>query len=275
MMRGLLLAITLLLAASGTFAEDSPRLPEQDPVTEANALYRDGEFAAAAAGYRDALAAGLDGPRVHFNLGNALFRSGERGEAIAHYLAALRLAPRDEDIRANLDHALAERTAGRPAPPASWLHAVASGVVGRFTLSEFAAAAAVGWWGALAAFAALLVGAGRRRTMRRLAILLGVLTIALTSLAGARWWSWHQVERAVIAAESEQLRTGPGESFESILAVDEGWLLRVLRQDAGWAEVAGEGGATGWLPASSLVTVPPEAGESTLPEDRHGASLTD
>jgi len=244
------IAALALLACVTAHAQDTPQA-----LADANALYRDGQFEQAASTYREALSDGLNGPRVHYNLANALYRSGEIGEAIAHYQAALNMAPRDADIRANLDRALAERPAGRPAPSASWLHEAAARVVATFTLSEFALVGAICWWGALAAVVALLVGMGRRRTVRRLALVLGVLTLTLTGFAIARWWAYHEVDRAVVSAESAQVRTGPGESFEVALSVQEGWTLRVLRQDADWAQVAGEGGANGWLPASSLVMV--------------------
>ncbi|MFW5866510.1 MAG: tetratricopeptide repeat protein [Armatimonadota bacterium] len=262
MIRRILLTCALLGAcvACGAYAQSGQDSP--DLLAGANALYREGQFELAAERYLEALMTGLDGPRVHYNLANALHRSGEAGAAIAHYQAALTMAPRNEDIRANLSRALAERPAGRPAPPASWLHAVGARIVATFTLSEFAAAAAICWWGALAAYVARLIGAGRRRTVTRVAIVLGVLTLASASFAAARWWAWHEIDRAVVSAESVQLRTGPGESFEAALSVQEGWMLRVLRQDLGWAQVMGEGGATGWVPESSLVMVRPDVAET-------------
>ncbi|HCA48722.1 MAG TPA: hypothetical protein DEP45_15620, partial [Armatimonadetes bacterium] len=117
-MRATVLALALI-AASGAWAQGQAA----DPLAEANALYRDGKFAQAAAAYHEALDSGLDGPRVHYNLANGLYRDGQIGEAIAHYQAALISAPRDGDIRANLDRALGERPDGRPAPSASWIHA--------------------------------------------------------------------------------------------------------------------------------------------------------
>ncbi|MFW6438034.1 MAG: tetratricopeptide repeat protein [Armatimonadota bacterium] len=249
MIRRIVLAVALM--GAGVL----PALAQPDVLAEANALYRDGQFEEAAAIYLEALHSGLDGPRVHYNLANALYRNDEIGPAIAHYQAALTMAPRDEDVRANMNRALAERPAGRSAPPASWLHAVASRIVATFTLSEFAAAAAVCWWVGLIAFVARLTGAGPRRTVTRVSIVFGLLTIALASFGLARWWAWHHVERAVVVDESVQVRTGPGDSFDAALSMQEGWMLRVLRQEAGWAEVTGEGGATGWLPASSLVMV--------------------
>jgi tetratricopeptide (TPR) repeat protein len=249
MIRRLFIALAVL-AAPAALAQDAPA--SADVLAEANALYREGRFAEAADRYREALADGLDGPRIHYNLGNALYRSDELGAAIGHYHLALRMAPRDADIRANLERALAERPAGTPAPSPSWLHAAGSRVIGTFTLSEFAAFAAVCWWIAAAGLVALLIGAGPRRTVTRVAIVFGVLALTGAGLATARWWSHHHLEHAVVVAESAQMRTGPGESFEVARSVQEGWLLRVLRRDANWAEVVGEAGATGWMPVSAL-----------------------
>lgn len=211
-----LAVVVALMAAALAWAEEPPEL-----LAEAQSLYRDGQFEEAAESWQQALEAGWDGPRVHYNLGNALYRSEQMGAAIAHYQAALTLAPRDGDVRTNLDRALTERPAGPPAPSASWLHARAAAVVATFTLSELAGAAAVCWWGTVAAVIGLLIGAGRRRTMRRLAIALGALALVLAGFAIGRWWGYHAVDRAVVAAESAQMRTGPGDSFEVALSVQE------------------------------------------------------
>ena len=256
-----LLIALIVLSASLALAEEP-----QEPLAQADTLYRDGRFAEAAAAYREALDAGWDGARVQYNLANALYRSDQPGAAIAHYEAALVSAPRDADIRANLERALAERPAGRPAPSASWLHAAAVRIVRSFTLSEFAWAAALGWWLTLAAFAWLLLGARRRRVVRALTIGLAACTLLLSGFATARWWSYHAIDRAVVSTESAQLRTGPSESFEVAMPVHEGWTMRVLRRDADWAQVVGEGGAAGWLPTASLAMVRPAP--SDTPADR-------
>jgi len=152
-----------------------------DPLAEANALYRAGEFARAAEEYRARLAAGDDGPRTHYNLANALYRSDRLGEAVAHYLAAATMTPRDADVRANLSRALSERPAGPPPPSASWLHAAGAAVIGHFTLSEFAGVAALLYWIAMAALLALLLERGRPRRMRQVAIVCGALALAASA----------------------------------------------------------------------------------------------
>lgn len=225
------------------------------PLAGANALYRDGDFVAAAAAYRQALNLGHDGATVHYNLANALYRSDRRGEAIAHYLAAATLAPRDDDIRVNLDRALTGRPAGPPVPPASWLHATTARMLGTFTLSEFAIAAALSYWIALGCAICVLLEVGKRRRFRRIAIAAGTLALILTALALGRWWTHHRVDRAVVAVESAQVRTGPGESFEVTRSVGEGSMLRIVRADTRWTEVIDESDARGWLPDDALARV--------------------
>jgi uncharacterized protein YgiM (DUF1202 family) len=109
----------------------------------------------------------------------------------------------------------------------------------------------------MAAVIGLLTGANHRRTVRRVAIVFGALALVFAALAGARWWAFQHTERAVVAVKTSQVRTGPGESFEVALPVQEGWTMRLLRRDADWAEVVGEGGVTGWIPTSALAIVRP------------------
>jgi hypothetical protein len=51
------------------------------------------------------VALGYGSAPVHYNLGNAYLRGGEQGRAIASYLRAQGLAPRDQDVSANLQFA--------------------------------------------------------------------------------------------------------------------------------------------------------------------------
>lgn len=229
----------------------------QEPASLAQGAeaYARGDFAAAAQAWQEALANGYDGARVHYNLANALYRDDRHGAAIAHYLAAATLAPRDPDVRANLQRALTARPQGPPAPSPSWLHALVAAVVGAGTLTEFALAAMVVYWlGAAAAIGALL-RAGRQRRLRRAAWACAVLATVMALLAVGRWWSYHHLQRAVVAVESVQMHTGPAASFEAMQALTEGWMVRVLSRESGWAQVRAEGGARGWVDTAALAMV--------------------
>ncbi|MGD9498179.1 MAG: tetratricopeptide repeat protein [Armatimonadota bacterium] len=233
---------------------------EGDPLAEGNALYRAGDFGGAVKAYREAISRGWDGPRTHYNLGTALYRSEQVGAAIAHFLAAARMAPRDPDIRANLQRALTGRPQGPPAPSPSWLHAAVEAVVSRFTLSELGVTAALLYWLAAAATGAALVQVRVPRSLRRAAIVLGVLTLLTSALAIGRWWGYHRVARGVVTAESAQIRTGPGESFEVAQTLTEGCLLRLGKADGQWVKAQAETGARGWLPQSAFTPVLVSAG---------------
>ncbi|MFA6544947.1 MAG: tetratricopeptide repeat protein, partial [Limisphaerales bacterium] len=93
----LALLAVLLVSCSSLRAETSATDFEA-----ANRLFEQGRFADAASAYEKLLTNGPASAAVHFNLGNAHFKSGQPGRAIFHYHQALRLAPRDPDIRANL-----------------------------------------------------------------------------------------------------------------------------------------------------------------------------
>ncbi len=241
----------LALAICGACAQQT-----HDPLAKGDELYRAGDFAGAAQAYREALAGGLDGARVQYNLGNALYRSGNPGEAIAHWLAAQAMAPRDPDIRANLQRALMERPQGPPAPSPSWLHSLVSRVIDSLTLSELAGAAALLYWLAAAAGIALLVRTRPSRSLHRALIVLAVLGVVALALGIGRWWSYHRVERAVVVTEATTVNTGPGESFGAAQTVTQGGLLRIVGRDSGWTKVIAEGGVRGWVRDDAIVRVP-------------------
>ena len=99
-------------------AEDSP--PTRQQATEqflgANRAYEAGDYPQAIAGYEALLTKGAGGASVHYNLGNAYLRNGELGKAIASFRRSRNLAPRDGDVRANLEFAR-QTTRDALAPP--------------------------------------------------------------------------------------------------------------------------------------------------------------
>ena len=85
----------------------------------ANNLYYAGKFQEAATAYENLLQAGEHSAAVSFNLGNALLKAGLVGRAVANYHEAERLAPRDPDVRANLQFAR-NQVQGPSLSPTRW-----------------------------------------------------------------------------------------------------------------------------------------------------------
>lgn len=110
-----LLALTALLLGGlliGGLALLTPTEPANETaVSAANALAESGHATEAIEVYEQLIAAGAHDSALYFNLGNAYFRTGNLASAVANYERAAELAPRDDDIRANLELALRQSPA--------------------------------------------------------------------------------------------------------------------------------------------------------------------
>src|SRR5260370_28423453 len=106
----------------------------------ANKLYEQGKHSEAAANYEKLIQAGQVSAALHFNLGNALFKSGQIGRAIAAYHQAEQLAPRDPDVRANLQFAR-NQAQGPSLSPSRWQH-----WLGKLSVNEWTLLSAGGLW---------------------------------------------------------------------------------------------------------------------------------
>jgi len=98
-----LFCLGVFFAADGAaqnVQQDGGRLFDQ-----ANVLYREGKHLEAANLYRQLAQESPENPAFAFNLGNALIRLNRLGEAILAYEKAKLAAPRNEDIRRNLQYA--------------------------------------------------------------------------------------------------------------------------------------------------------------------------
>lgn len=97
-MKSVQVALVVLLVATLVIAEDQV----DSEFKEANRLFQEREYEAAADKYREILNGGFSNETVEFNLGNCLYRLGELGQARLHYERAARLSPNDPDINYNI-----------------------------------------------------------------------------------------------------------------------------------------------------------------------------
>ena len=102
------LLVTLCLLAFLAPAWAATVSPEQvDSIFDVgNEEYKAGNYENAITLYEGLLSSpGIKAADVHYNIGNAAFKLQKYGRAISSYQRALRLAPRDQDIVANLEFA--------------------------------------------------------------------------------------------------------------------------------------------------------------------------
>jgi tetratricopeptide (TPR) repeat protein len=212
----------------------------------ASRLYGQDRFSEAAQAYEDILKNGLASPALYFNLANARFRSGQVGRAIVSYRRAGLLAPRDPDIRANLQ--FARNHVEGPTLKPGLVERCVSGL----SLNEWTVLCAAAFWGFL-----LLLSAGQWRPQWRPALrrFQWVAGAALVMLACCVVLAWNagSVRIAVVVEKDAIVRNGPLDEQSSVCTVHDGAELLVLDEKDGWVQVADGGKRSGWIKRSAVV----------------------
>ncbi len=218
----------------------------------ANRLYERGQYADAAAAYQRLLPTGEASPALFFNLGNAFFKAGQMGRAIAAYRQAERLAPRDPDVRANLQFAR-NQVQGPSAPPGRWQRGLSS-----LTVNEWTDLTAGVFW---LAFLLLAAGQWRPEWQRRLRAYAAVSAgagVALGACLALAVADDPARRTAIVVAREAVVRTGPLDESQSAFTVYDGAELRVLDRKEDWLQVSAGGRRLGWLKRDAVLA--PDAG---------------
>jgi tetratricopeptide (TPR) repeat protein len=245
-----LLILSILLGGAARAAEP----PEPSPRTtfyHANALYKDGQYTAAAKEYEELQQSGLASGNLYFNLANAYFKAGQKGKAILNYERARRLIPGDPDLSANLAYAQS-LTGADACSPALWQVVV-------FPLSHRVATHRLVWATSGMYTLLLLVLAGYRlwparpRSLVYAATGLAVLVlITSTSLAQQVLTDDWQPRAVVISSGEAPTRFEPAENGTVHFVLKEGSLVRVVETRDNWIEVARCDGRRGWIEKSAV-----------------------
>lgn len=217
---------------------------------QANALYRDGKYAEAAAAYRKILDEGTVSSALYYNLGNACVKNGDLGHAILAYERSLKEDPRDPEARANLQYArslLPDKTEengllallGQIAP-GKWLS-------WRENVWAFAG---FYWIGALFGVAGILL---RRKWKGPLFLSFALLGVALVLglILFFRSTLWAD-PRAVVLSKELEVRYGPVMGESTAFTLHEGSIVRVLKTAGEWEQIHFAKGKIGWVTADAL-----------------------
>jgi tetratricopeptide (TPR) repeat protein len=225
------------------FAENAAEL-----FNDANKLYEQQKFSAAAAEYEKLIQSTNLSPEIYFNLGNAYFKSGQLGRGIAAYRNAESLAPRDTTIRANLQFARAQ--ANKKSSQSlwtAWIHTL--------TLNEWAIATAVCIW---VVFGLLILSHWRtelKKPLRMWSAIIGVVgvffMICLASASRERFF----VTSAVVVVQEAVVRRGPFDESQSSFTLHDGAELFVLARKDKWLQVVDPSRRIGWLPESQVIVL--------------------
>lgn len=242
-----ILLVSLLAAA---FAGKILAADASAEFTAANKLYAEGKFAEAAAAYEKILQTGRQSPALWFNDANAEFKAGHLGKAIAAYRRAELLAPRDADIRANLDF-VRKQVHGPLIRESRWRE-----WLGALTLNEWTSLTAVAFWLTMLALAARQIQPALAPRLRRATVLLAALTVFSGVALGVQAEGHFSRETAVVVTAEATARSGPFEEAQTVFTARDGAELPVLDRHADWVQVVDGAGQIGWLNLQQLEIVP-------------------
>jgi tetratricopeptide (TPR) repeat protein len=218
----------------------------------ANKLYAEGKFAAAAAAYEKILHTGAVSPALWFNYGNAEFKLGQPGRAIAAYRRAELLAPRDDEVRANLDF-VRNQVTGPTLRDSGWSRM--AGWLDILTINEWATLAAFAFWLTFILLALRQIQPAWRTRLRSLTT--GIVGLTILSCGGLAAATIHFSKPVAVVIEAEATaRSGPFAEAQDAFKAQNGAELPVLDQRNDWLQVADGSGRIGWLPARQVEVLP-------------------
>ncbi len=241
-----------------TAAAPSTLAAQQALFDEGNRLYRESDFAGAAASYEAILEGGFESAEVYYNLANAHVRLGQLGEAVLNYERAARLDPADDNVRTNLS-LVNQRLVDRIEPmPRFWLLSAFDWWMGVFPRGVLAGLATGCYLLLGSALVMIVLGrpAGWRRILAGTAYAAGLVTVVLGATLLVRETGLADPEEAVVmVAETTVLSAPSEEGGLTVFTLHEGTKVRVDRRAGEWVEIVLADGKVGWLRADVLEVV--------------------
>ena len=249
LLRAGVLAAALLVAV--TVAPASAAGPAAALLARGLASYEAGDYESAATDFEEVLAQGYDDATVHYDLGNASFKLGQLGRAIWHYRRASALAPRDADVRANLEYArflALDKIEGE----GQTTDRRVEGWMDRVTPREAFRLAAILWvLAGLAGVAWQLSPRGSRGWRRTAATCLVVWAVVFLGAVYLK----HRAEslhEAVVLAREATVRNAPGPDFPTAFVLHDGAEVVVEGSRGEWTEISLPGDLRGWIETTKI-----------------------
>ncbi|MBI5115929.1 tetratricopeptide repeat protein [Candidatus Poribacteria bacterium] len=220
----------------------------------ANEEYKAGNYENAARLYENLLSGSrLKKADVCYNLGNSYFKLNKYGKAIVAYRRALSLAPREQDILANLSY-VRNATRDKIDEPRStellrevlFFHYGINGPEAEtIFLIAYIASALFG----------MLYLLRKRKTFRVLAYVSLVATLAFAVSAGAHASGSAHSKEAVVVVDTADAHTGPDDHYSVSFTLHDGAELEIRKRENGWAQVELPDGRRGWMKESEIEDV--------------------
>jgi tetratricopeptide (TPR) repeat protein len=226
----------------------------EDQFAEANQLYKNDEFKAAAEVYEQIVDNGFKNYEIFYNLGNAYFKLDMIPDAILNYERASKMDPSNEDVNFNLKVAsLKIIDKINPIPEVfyvSWFNTV------KRSLSEsiWAWLVILGVWLLLASFAGFLFL--NSTYMKKLTFAVFVVSVVVTVVSFVAGYSMKNeilnAKEAIIFTPSAYVKSSPEDDCKDNFILHEGTKVSIIEEIGEWYRIRIANGSKGWLHSSRI-----------------------
>lgn len=237
-----------------TFAIQLFGVTPEDQLSEANELYKKGEYKNAVTSYEQIIKQGYESSALYFNLGNAYYKMVEIPAAILNYERAKRLSPNDEDIQFNL--ALANlKTIDKIEPlPQFFLIEWYLDILKSSSSSDWAAWTIV--FAFLSATFIILFLRSRAENIRVAFLVLSFLGILFTlfsfTLGNVQQKNETNGKEAIIFSPTSYVKSSPDSKSTDLFILHEGSKVEIMDTVGEWKRIKLANGNEGWLKAEDI-----------------------
>ena len=237
--------IGLLISTGLVFAASAP-----DSLFQAgNQFYHDGQYQQALDAYQQIVDQDFESAALYYNMGNCYYKLSHIGEAILFFERAKRLAPNDEDIRANLSMANLLVVDRIEEAPRFWLVTLAESIV--FFLSKSTLLAFLLGTYLLASIFFIVFIVARKSLFRSISLRIATVSLILSTVFLGIWLSRLHMEKthvdAVLLASETDAMSGPSANSEVLFTLHEGTKVRLDQHANGWVEIILPDRKVGWV----------------------------
>ncbi len=216
---------------------------------EANSLYTSGKYREALTLYASLDSLGYQSGELYFNLGNTYYKLGQIGKAILYYEKAKRFMENDEDLKVNLELALARTKDKIPELPKFFLEALLENVLDFFSLGALGFFVLLFLYGTAAIFIFQLrdlfgVNSLLGQVFKYTFLVLFTLSLVLFVLKSSRLATHRE---AIVLNPVVNLKSEPREQSTTISVIHEGLKVQISRKELDWLEVKLPDGTKGWI----------------------------